>query len=446
MKLGKLVTGLIGIVYRRVFSREMSAAEGDFAQSLSWVGIGTFIATALIAIFSVLGGRLLGPEEYGKFMLVQSIAMFLHIPMVMGLDVAMLKYNAEGDDANRRKSITSTAYAMIAGLAAVSVAVMLLLAGPLSGWFAAEPDLFRFSVYFALLYSFFTLTQTTLRSIDRMRPFAISQPVHAVILLIAFASFIILNRLSFAYMVYAKLIAFAGTGVAIHVLHSRQYLVASFDTAWARTLTRFAFATLMTLVAVAFYGNIGNVIVARYMSVADVGLYGAYFTSTMSIASIGWQIFNMVFFPTASRYRDKRPLLRRINRLVPIVIILGTPLIMGAGYVILQLYGGEYSFSIVWLALFAAASVLFIARGFYSSLLTSAGPGGAFLVSTAAVITAAIMVTLSILLVPVLGIAGAMAAAIAAYLTGTAVLLWRGHRYLHTYEGTDCAPTGVSHQ
>ena len=430
MKLGKLVTGLIGIFYRRVFSREMSAAEGDFVQSLSWVGAGTFVATALVAVFSILGGRLLGPAEYGRFTLIQSVAMFLCIPMTMGFNVSMLKYNAEKAEDTRQRTIISTAYIIIAGLTAVSVALMLLLARSLSGWFAATPELFRMSICFAFLYTVFTLAQTTLRSVNRMRAFAVSQPVHALILLIAFAVFVLRDRLTFEAMVYSMLFTFAATSLLIHFRYTRRYITFHVDKRWAGTLSRFSAATITALIAAALYTEIGKIIVAHYLTVADVGIYGAYFTATMAVASTLWGIFNMVFFPTASKYRDKRPLLRRINRLVPFIIMLGIPLIMGSGYVILLLYGGDYPFNLSWLALFASAAVLSVIRGLYTALLTSEGPGGAAHSSAAAVVTAVVMVALGLLLVPLIGIAGAMVAANAAFVVGIGLLLWRGRRYL----------------
>lgn len=430
MTIEERVTRLAGIVYRRVFNHEMSPAEADFVHSLSWVGAGTFIATGLLAVFSVLGGRLLGPEEYGKFTLIQSIAMFLYIPMLMGFDLAMLKYNAEKDELSRQKTIVSTASIVIAGFAVLSVVLMLLFAQPLSRLFAAPPELFRLSIYFALPFALFTLAQTTLRSVNRMRAFAVSQLVHAVILLIAFASFLFLGRLSFEAMVYSGLIACAATALGIYFVYTRRYVSFSFDKAWARTLSRFVSASIIATIALAVYGHIGKIVIARYMTVVDVGIYGAYFVATMSLANILWQVFNMVLLPTASKHKDKRSLLRRINRLVPLIIVLGLPLVMGAGYTILLLYGGEYPFNLLWLALFAAAATLFIIRGFYSTLLTSEGSGGAFITSVAAVVTGIVMVALSVLLVPVIGIPGAMVAAIAAYLAGTIVLLWKGRRYL----------------
>jgi len=421
-----LAVKLTAPVYRRVFNREMSPAEVDFAHSLSWVGAGTFVSTALLSVFSILGGRLLGPAEYGKFTLIQSIAAFLCVPMLMGLDVAMLKYNAEKSDLTRQRIIVSTAYVIISGLMAVSVGVMLLLAQPLASVFGASPELFRFSISLAVLLTIFGLAQTTLRSVNRMRAFALSQPMETGILLVMFGVFVALGRLTYQGMVYSRLTALAVAALIIHFRYTRQYVSFSFDAAWGRALSRFAFAYMPAVISSVVYGQIGKIIVARYMSIADVGIYGAYFVATMNIAYVFWGIFNKVFLPTASRYKDKRPIVRRLNRLAPLIVVVGTPLVMGIGYILLLFYGGGYPFNLWWLALFAAASTCFVVRAFYISLSTSEGAHGAFLSSVSGVTTALVNLGLCLLLVPIIGISGAMVAAIAGYAAGLVVILWKG--------------------
>ncbi len=430
MKIREVIVKLVDTTYQRVFNQKMSQAERDFLYNLSWVGAGTFVSTVLIAFFSILGGRLLGPQEYGKFTLIQSVAAFLSIPMSMGFSSAMLKYTAEKSDPNRQKNIISTTYIIIGSLILISVTCMFFFAQPLSKIFSTTPELLRFSIYFAVLSTFFGLAQTTLRSTNRMRAFALSQPAYAIILLISFVLFSLLDNLTFKSMVYSQLIAFAFAAIAIHLLYTRRYLNFSFDTTWTRTLSRFALATIIGIVAVAIYGNIGKIIIVRYMTVTDVGIYGAYTTATTSVASVLWSIFNMVFFPTASRYRDKLPILQRINRLVPFILVLGIPLVAISGRLILLLYGESYPFNLLWLILFATSAIISIIRGFYASLLSSEGPRGALLSSAAAVVTAFFSLALNLILVPAIGITGATIATITGYIAGIIALLWRGMRYL----------------
>ena len=81
---------LINIVYRKIFHEEISSEVEKFIKNLSYVGIGTIIASIFSFSYNILAGRWLGPSEYGTFTLIQSVAMFLYIPMLLGFHTAMV--------------------------------------------------------------------------------------------------------------------------------------------------------------------------------------------------------------------------------------------------------------------------------------------------------------------------------------------------------------------
>ena len=112
---------LINIVYRKIFHEEVSFEVEKFIKNLSYVGIGTVIASVFSFTYNVLAGRWLGPSEYGTFTLVQSVAMFLYIPMLLGFHTAMIKYNAEKDDILRQRCIISTTYILVLLFTVVSL-------------------------------------------------------------------------------------------------------------------------------------------------------------------------------------------------------------------------------------------------------------------------------------------------------------------------------------
>ena len=84
---------IIGYFYERLFHEKVSHEVEKFIKDLSYLGIGTLIATVFSFSFNILAGRWLGPSEYGSFTLVQSVAMFLYIPMMLGFHAALVKYN-----------------------------------------------------------------------------------------------------------------------------------------------------------------------------------------------------------------------------------------------------------------------------------------------------------------------------------------------------------------
>src|SRR5437660_481355 len=106
--------------YRHIFREEMSEAVKLFFKNISYITLGTIISALLSFIFNILAGRILGPVEYGKFALVSSIALFLYIPMLPGLNTALVKYVSEKNDFHKQSKIISTAYMVLLPLVITS--------------------------------------------------------------------------------------------------------------------------------------------------------------------------------------------------------------------------------------------------------------------------------------------------------------------------------------
>jgi len=96
--LSRIYFNFVSFLYEKILHEKMNDDVKKFFINLSHIGIGMIIATIFSFTFNILAGRILGPSGYGEFTLVQSIAMFLYIPMLLGFNTAMVKYNAEKDD------------------------------------------------------------------------------------------------------------------------------------------------------------------------------------------------------------------------------------------------------------------------------------------------------------------------------------------------------------
>lgn len=427
MRIKSFVLNITGRTYRLIFKEPMSPAVEDFVLNLSWVGAGTFSATGLLAVFSILGGRLLGPIEYGKLTLIQSVAAFLVIPMTLGFNTAMLKYLAGEKEIVQQKTIVSTTFMVVFGFVVCSAVTMYLLKEQLAELFSMSSKLFIYAIILAFFHAFYSLATTTLRSVSYMRAFAFFQPVHAIILIGGFFGFIIAGNNTYQAMLFPMFITYALTAMIIHTIYTRRFFHCVFDYYWIQQLSRFAFANSIGIAAVAFFGNIGKIIIARYLTTTDVGIFGAYFVATMSVATIIWGVFNLVFFPTVSMYKNKYPIYRRINRLIPLIILLGTPIIMVSGYIIFKLFGSEYHLNIIWLLLFSGAANAMVIMGFYTTLIVSEGQRGAMYNSIAMVVVALVSFMLNILLVPIIGIPGSGVAALLAFSIGASIIFMQLH-------------------
>lgn len=416
------VINLINLSYEWVFREKISDEAKTFLKNLSYVAAGTLIATILSFAFNILAGRMLGPTEYGEFTLVQSIAMFLYIPMLLGFSTAMVKYSSEKEDFERQSKIISTTYILVSIFTIASVTIYLIFSSQLSNIFSISPKLFYLSLIFAALFVFYTLTTSTLKGLFKMKTLAIFQPIYAAILLLAFLFFILNNVLSFKSMVYSTFLAYGITSAILLVFFLRKYFGLKFDRSWANTLAKYSVFAIIGSLSFVFYTNIDKILINRYMTIADVGIYRAYCLASINVAGLFWGMFNIVFFPTASKYKNKKTIFNRINKLVPYLIGLGIPFILLCEFVILKFYGGRYPINFLLMLIFAATSILVVWDGLLAWTFDSEGLRGIKLSILGSLTVATLNVLLNIYLIPRFGLYGAIGSTTASFAAGICCL------------------------
>lgn len=416
------LTRIVTYFYEKILHEKMSDDVKKFVKNLSYVGFGTIIAVIFSFTFNILAGRILGPSGYGEFTLVQSIAMFLIIPMLLGFETSMVKYTSENGDLKRQRSIISITYIFVFIFMVVSISIYYLFSSQISKIFSVPIGFFYLSIIFATFYVFYMLTTDTLRGLHEMKKYAILQPVYSITLLITFLVFIIINIISFKSMIFSICLAYGVTG-GIILVFIRKYLRFEFDKTWANKLSRYSVLALIGGLTFVFYTNIDKILINKYMAISDVGIYKAYSYSFLTFLSLCLGIFITVFFPFASKSKNKDIIFRRINKFVPFIIIFGLPVMIGSGIVILMLFGTEYTFNLSLALLFGIAGICIFINSIYSWLMNAVGRKGIRLTSLAAIIIALANIFLNILLIPIMGIKGAIIATIISYILSFIIIL-----------------------
>lgn len=417
-----------GIIYEKIFHEKMSSEVVNFLKIVSYVGFGTFIATAFSFTFNVLSGRILGPIGYGKFSLVQSIAMFLYIPMIMGYSNAMIKYSAEKDSFDRQREIVSTTYILVLICTIVSVVIYLLVPQNILEYFSVSSEVFHLSIVFAVLFVVYTLTTSTLKALHKMKQYAMLTPIYSIVLLLVFITFSFFRNISYLLSTVSIIFAYMTTSI-LSLIYILKYLTCRPNKYWAYKLTNYGLYTIIGGIAFVFYTNIDQILINRYMSAEDLGIYKAYYYSSINVASICFNSFNSVFFPVASKYKDKAIILKRINKIIPYLIGIGTPFIVFSEFVILNLYGGAYKINFPLIILFAIVSILIVYYGLYDWTFCSEGIKGVKLVNKSTILIAIINITLDFYFIPFMGLFGAIISTGIAFTVGIYFLLKRG-KYL----------------
>jgi len=182
------------------------------------------------------------------------------------------------------------------------------------------------------------------------------------------------------------------------------------------------------------YTNIDKLLIKRYLSATEVGVYSAYHYSFTSIIMLLITIFVTVFFPMASQSSNKWPLFQKVNKLTIGITILSFPLILISGDIILQLYGAEYTFDLYLAILFTLLAIVVAVNQAYGQLMASIGEKGIKIMSLAAISMAIINVSANIMLIPIWGLNGAVISTIISYIISTGIILSRKSYFKNNYK------------
>lgn len=413
----------VGYIYEKIFNEKINGDALSFISNISYIAIGTIVATIFSFTFNIIAGRL-GPSEYGKYTLVNTIAMFLYIPMLLGTSTAMVKYNSEKIDFDRQKTIISTSYILVFIFTTVTLFIYFVFRSKIIQVFSIPSDLYWLSVIFAAIFVWHTLAAETIRSLHNMKMLSILTPIQAILLLAFFLFFVFINIVSFKAMVFSTYISYTVTSVLICV-YIHKYLRPVFDREWARTLLRYSSLTIFSGISYMLYTNIDKVLINKYMTVTDVGIYNAYTYASINLFNIVSGIFITVFFPTISGYKNKKSILKKINKFIPYLFILGIPSTIIAEFIILSFYGKEYPMNLLWMTTFAITSVLSAWYRVCIWLFNSEGEKGVKLTFSGTGTIAIINILLNIYLIPRWGLFGAIIATAFAYCIGIYVVYSR---------------------
>jgi len=432
---------LVGMIYERIFHETMSLEVQKFFGSISYVTIGTLVGTVFSFSFNILSGRILGPEGYGRFTLLQSIGMILYIPMLFGVHTAMIKYAAERPESDRQQIVLSSSFLMVLVFTVVALFVYTLFAGEIAALFSVSTDVYWLSLLFAVLFVFYTINTSALLGLNRMKQYALTQPIFSSLMLFTFLALILLQQFNYLSMVYAMYLAYGVTAIGI-LVSLRHRLVFVLDRPWLKTLVRFSAAAMLGCVCFTIYTNVGKLLINYFMSVEEVGIYGVYYYASFTVVGLLSGIFTTVLFPTISGVKDIRSIYSKMNTMVIYYILAGTPFVLVCEVVILKLFGSQYPMIPALMILFALTAMLVTGYGLYQWLFNAEGIRGAHLALTNEIMITALNLGLNILLIPRYGLYGATGATAIAFSIGILGFYFRGGRLTRSTPDIISPPLG----
>jgi O-antigen/teichoic acid export membrane protein len=220
---------------------------------------------------------------------------------------------------------------------------------------------------------------------------------------------------------YAYFLSYAVIGFIL-VIYLRDYIKLRFERPLAKKIMHYSLLALPGALAGSFMG-VDRILINKFTTTADVGIYNAYFLPSITLAALLWTIVNAAFFPHASKSEDKLALLLKINKAAPYLAAFLAPSVLLLEWIVFFLYGRQYPFSWEIALFFAIAATMAFFYQALSWLMASEGTRGAKVNTLSSVIGLIVLVGFDVVLIPRIGILGAAITLVFAYLIAAFYLL-----------------------
>jgi O-antigen/teichoic acid export membrane protein len=414
--------------YSKVFQKEAGPVTRNFIRNVGYIFIGLFIAKAFSLFFQIYVGRSIGAEEYGKYALIFSISQFLWVPMLMAIGTATVTYLASEKADDKRKEIVSTSVTMVIAFSAffslLFYATADLIAAPLS----VSVSYVHAAIVVALLYAVWVYSQEILKGLGRMKTISVMNVVYSAVIVSVAVILIYYGSTGSVVPVAAICIGYViSSFMLLPALY--RFFRPGMERMWAKKFLHYGSIAVFAILASSFVSNINQILLNKFMDTGSVGLYQAYYLSTIAVMTFLVNILLTVFFPESSRYENKAVIFRQIKKLFIL-----TPAIFAvigcASYVIVTMYGSGYALMPDMVLLFALSSVLIFMYSIYNVFSSSLGIGGIKITTISIIAVSLVGVTSSFILIPIMQIRGAAVSLALSHAVGIVLIYFVLSRYL----------------
>ena len=399
-------------IYKLVFGEEPTIAVDAFVKNLTFVGMGFGVSAVLGLATMILAGRILGPLEYGKYALIQAVAGFLSIPMLIGINTALIKHSAEKKNFNERKKIISTSYFLFLFFSLLSAIIVFIFSRSISKILGISFELFIYSIIFSFLSSAYLISISIAQGLKEMKTLSVLQVIYGLCGIISFIVFILLKMFSFKAIFYASSINYLVLFVLSIIIFNKYFSLSSFDKDLAKKILRYGLYASISSIAAIVYFNFDRIAINKFFGPTQLGIYGAYYLTFISTPAYMFAMFNLVFFPMASGSKDKEAIFKKINKMVLRLSILALFFVLLMGIIVFKLYGDKYQFNFWLCLLFAIASISSLINAIYCWCMNAIGEKGVKLTTAASIWAVVINILINIFLIPIAGFLGAVIAVI----------------------------------
>lgn len=411
------IMSIAEVLHLRIFGHEMGEEMKKFVKNLGWMSIGAISSGIFIFITNLTAGRLLGPEEYGKYSLIISMGQLFIIPMLFGIGTASIQYLANNRD--EKDKIISTANISVFILIILATITLFLFREYLKNIFKVNNIIFLFAMAYSASLALKYLSEAILKGMHKFKFLSGLGVINAFFIFLAF----------FGIIIFTTNRTFVGYGMAtisgmllcfFIVFFKNRVELSNFDfNVFKKIMNYGAFASLGAVSGFTL-NNIDRIALNNYLGFSSVGLFAAYLSASSFFSGQILQIFVDVFFPSVSSAENKKIVYEKIKKIIYISFLPLFLLNMLATGIIIKLYGEKYELNYAYIVLFSLLGVLTLCQSVLWWFIASFGNKGIRFTSTSGITIGIFNILLMIFMVKLLGFIGAVYCLI---ITATVILV-----------------------
>jgi O-antigen/teichoic acid export membrane protein len=347
-------------------------ARPGLRHSLSWSFVSGIGAGALLFAQLIVAGRLLGPEQFGTFSFVQSVAMVLLIPALMGFDLASSRAIARSASRLERQTLAASSIAAVAACSLIASSFVVILADPLGDLLGTSGTVLVWSAAFTVLLAQRWLMERHLSGLGRFRPQAFVRLAEAAATIMTFVVLQATGTLDdYRSLVLAYSVGAVVVIIGAHLVDGHRPVPR--DASWTTARGLLLYGTLMNgsyLFSTLLF-QADRFAVNATLGPEQLGIYAAYASATVFVVIQLLLVTSNVLYPAMAREPDKRAFVHRIDRLALPALAAGALVLLGLLAMVLQLFGSSYPFDLELALLFTAWASLAMINGTYAVIVNA---------------------------------------------------------------------------
>lgn len=396
-----------------IFKTEMGVGTKNFLKNIGYTTLGNIGYTFFLFFVNLVAVRVLGPEEYGKYILISSIIGFLEIPMFMGLQTSITKYLPENyKDENKRNSIMATAFWGISGFTFLSTLFFLVFRKYFSGIFGLPILFFIFSVVYSVLNVFQIVAGAVLKGLHEFKKLAILQVIYAAIIFVSFFTiFLIAKSKTYHVYIFSIMIGLFTYFLYFFITNYRKLFFSFFNKRWFKVLLNYGGLNVLNSFSWFFISSSDRFFINKFSSTTAVGIYAVYTGASMILINKGFSPFLGVFFPTVSAIDNKSEINYKLNKLIKIFFLPFIIINFILMFLMFKVYGEKYPVNFFWFLIFSLNAILYAVSQVKWNLIFSNGISALKVYAKCSFLGAVISLILNYFFIKIFGILGAIMSA-----------------------------------